>query len=126
MAMRKKQQTFTSSHFPYIPITVVVNKRIETVEALLDTGFDGDLIIPEGLLTNGKGPDSYLRFILADQVTSVLAPAYLGRVEVAELGDAGLYAAIIGVLGTEPIIGRNLARHFRITLDHGRQVIIRP
>src|SRR5262252_9663720 len=39
----------------------------ETVEALLDTGFDGDVIIPEGLMTNGKPPDSYLRFTLADQ-----------------------------------------------------------
>lgn len=125
MVMSEKQ-IFTSSHFPYIPITVVINKRIETIEALLDTGFDGDLIIPEGLMTNGKPPDSYLRFTLADQVTSVLAPAYLGKVEVAELGDAGLYPAIISVLGNEPIIGRNLARRFWITLDHGRQVIIRP
>jgi predicted aspartyl protease len=125
MVMRKRK-TFTSSRFPYLPITVVVNKRMETVEALLDTGFDGDLIIPEGLMTNGKPPDSYLRFTLADQVTSVLAPAYLGRVEVAELGDAGVYAAIISVLGHEPILGRNLARHFQITLDHGSRVTIRP
>ena len=119
-------KTLTSTHFPYIPVTVVLHKRTETVEALLDTGFDGDLIIPEGLLTNGKPPDSYLRFTLADQVTTVLAPAYLGRVEVAELGDAGFYAAIISVLGTEAIIGRNLVRHFHIALDHGRQVIVRP
>jgi len=53
-----EQKTFTSAHFPYIPVTVVLNKRIETVEALLDTGFDGDLIIPEGLMTNGKPPDT--------------------------------------------------------------------
>ena len=119
-------KTFTSAHFPHIPVTVFLTKRTETVEALLDTGFDGDLIIPENLMTNGKPPDSYLRFTLADQVTSVLAPTYLGRVEVAELGDAGIYAAIISVLGTEVIIGRNLARHFHITLDHGRKVIIRP
>ena len=91
-------QTFTSTHFPYIPVTVILNKRTETVEALLDTGFDGDLIIPEGLMTNGKPPDSYLRLTLADHVTSVLAPAYLGRVEVAKLGDMGEHAAIISVL----------------------------
>jgi predicted aspartyl protease len=118
-------KTFTNAHFPYLPVTVVLNKRTETVEALLDTGFDGDLIIPENLMTNGKPPDSYLRFTLADQVTSVLAPAYLGRVEVAELGDAGEHAAIISVLGTEAILGRNLARRFHITLDHGRHVMIR-
>ena len=28
------------------------------------------------------------------------------------------------VLGHEPIIGRNLARHFHITLDHGKRVMI--
>jgi predicted aspartyl protease len=119
-------KSFTSAHFPYIPLTVFLNKRTETVEALLDTGFDGDVIIPEGLMTNGKPPDSYLRFTLADQVTSVLAPAYLGRVEVAKLGDMGEHAAIISVLGSEAIIGRNLLRRFRITLDHGVQVIVRP
>jgi predicted aspartyl protease len=124
MAM-SETKTFTSAHFPYIPVTVFLNKLTETVEALLDTGFDGDLIIPEGLMTNGKPPDSYLRFTLADQATSVLAPTYLGRVEVAKLGDVGEHVAIISVLGTEAIIGRNLVRHFEITLDHGRYVIIR-
>jgi predicted aspartyl protease len=119
-------KSFTSAHYPYIPLTVFLNKRTETIEALLDTGFDGDVIIPEGLMTNGKPPDSYLRLTLADQVTSVLAPAYLGRVEVAKLGDEGEHAAIISVLGTEAIIGRNLLRHFHIALDHGIEVIVRP
>ena len=45
-------------------------------------------------------------------------------VEIAELGDAGVNAAIIGVLGNEPLIGRNLTRRFRITMDHGQQVIL--
>jgi predicted aspartyl protease len=54
------KKSLTSTRYPYIPLTVVVNKRSETVEALLDTGFDGDIILPEGLLTNGKPPDSYL------------------------------------------------------------------
>ena len=122
----RETRVFTSTHFPYIPVTVVLNKRTEIVEALLDTGFDGDLIIPEGLMTNGKPPDSYLRFKLADHVTSVLAPAYLGRIEVAELGDVGEHVAIISVLGTEAILGRNLARYFHITLNHGREVRVRP
>ena len=120
------KKTLTSTRYPYIPLTVVINKRSETMEALLDTGFDGDLILPEGLLTNGKPPDSYLRFTLVDQVTHVLTPAYLGMVEMAELGEAGVSAAIIGVLGNEALMGRNLARRFRIILDHGRQVIVEP
>ena len=51
MVMKK---ILTSARFPYIPLTVMVNKRSETIEALLDTGFDGDIILPEGLLTNGN------------------------------------------------------------------------
>jgi hypothetical protein len=53
-----------------------------------------------------------------------LRNAVLGMVEMAELGEAGVSAAIIGILGNEALIGRNLARRFRITLDHGRQVIV--
>jgi predicted aspartyl protease len=125
MAMSGKKY-FKSAHYPYIPLTVYLNKRRETVDALLDTGFDGDVVLPEGMMTNGKPPDSYLRFRLADQATSILTPAYLGRVEVAELGDIGEHAAIICVLGNEALIGRNLLRRFSITLDHGREVIVRP
>ena len=51
---------------------------------------------------------------------------YLRMVEIAELGDAGVNAAIIGVLGNEPLIGRNLTQRFRITMDHGQQVILEP
>ena len=58
--------------------------------------------------------------------STVLAPSYLGRVEVAELGDAGTFPAVISVLGDEPILGRSLTNRFSITLDHGRRVIIQP
>jgi hypothetical protein len=52
----------------------------------------------------------------------VRAPAYLGRGEVAERGDAEVYAAILGVLGTEALLGRHFARRFYITLDHSRHI----
>ena len=42
------KKTLISARYPYIPLIVVVNKRSETIEALLDTGFDGDIILPEG------------------------------------------------------------------------------
>ncbi len=119
------EKSVTSTKFPYLPITIGIRKRVERVEALLDTGFDGDLVLPPGLITNGKPPDSYLRWKLAD-TSEVLVPAYLGRVEVADLGDAGTFAAVISILGNEPIIGRSLSNRFSITLDHGRRLIIKP
>jgi hypothetical protein len=84
------------------------------------------MTIPEDFMIGGTPPDSYLRYTLADPTAVVLAPSYLGMVEVAHLGEAGLSAAVISVLGTEPIIGRSLARRFRITLEHGKQVRIDP
>ena len=119
------EQSFISTRFPYLPVRIGIRRREETLEALIDTGFDGNLIIPPGLMTNGKPPDSYMRWTLADGST-VLAPSYLGTVEIAELGDAGTFPAVISVLGDEPILGRSLTNRFSITLDHGRRVIVQP
>ncbi len=34
--------------------------------------------------------------------------------------------AVVTVPGDELLVGVGLARHFRIVLDHGRQVIVEP
>ena len=120
------EKSFTSGHFPYLPITVLINKHLQTFEALLDTGFDGDIVIPEDCVPKGQTPDSYFHLTLADPTATVLAPSYLGKVEVANLGDSGASAAIICALGTVAIIGRNLARKFHISLEYGRRITIRP
>jgi hypothetical protein len=104
--MRKK--SFTSEHFPYLPITVLINKHLLTFDALLDTGFEGDIIIPEDSVPKGQTPDSYF------------------HLEVANLGDSGSSAAIICALGAEAIVGRNLARRFHIALEYGRRITVRP
>ncbi len=96
--MSEKQ--IISTHYPYLPLTITVRKRTETLEALLDTGFDGDIVLPPGLITNGKPPDSYARWTLADG-SRVLAPAYLGTVAIEGLEDAGPFPAMINILGNE-------------------------
>ena len=117
------EKSVISTHFPYLPLTVHIRKRQETIEALLDTGFDGEIVIPPHLITNGVPPGSYVRWTLADG-SPVLAPAYLGIVKIGEFGNAGTFATVISVLGDVPIIGRALANRFKITLDHGRRVIL--
>ncbi len=121
MVMSEKQ--IISTHYPYLPLTITVRKRTETLEALLDTGFDGDIVLPPGLITNGKPPDSYARWTLADG-SRVLAPAYLGTVAIEGLEDAGPFPAMINILGNEPLVGRALTNRFCITLDHGRRVTL--
>lgn len=115
-------QGFTSSRFPYLPLRVSVRQRSEAVEALVDTGFDGDVSVPPETLTAGESPDGYSPWILADG-SEVLAPAYDGTVQ---LGSLAPFPAIVIVLGDEPVAGRGVTDRFRVILDHGRQLIIEP
>lgn len=107
-----------SHRFPFIQITLRV-QREETVEALLDTGFDGHVVVPLRLVSNGQA-NGHLRWTLADGST-VLAPYYLGTIQV---GSMGPFPAVITALGDEPLIGREIASHFTITLDHSRRVVV--
>lgn len=101
----------TSSHFPFLPITLMVRNQTETVEALLDTGFDGDVVLPYGLVITSTPPDGFLLWTLGDG-SEVQAPAYLATVMV---GSFGPFDAVISVLGDEPIVGRSLTDRFAIT-----------
>ena len=109
-----------SSHFPYLAIQFSVGLSTRQADALVDTGFDGDLVLPPGSIPGNLAPASHLLWALADD-SEVLAPAYLGTVR---LGDLGTYAVVITVLGDEAIIGRSLTNRFRLTFDHGSQIIV--
>ena len=111
-----------STRFPYLPIRLVVNRQAIEVEAFLDTGFDGDVVMPRPLMSTTASPDSYLYWALADG-SSVRAPAYLGTVEMKPLGS---FPVVVTILGDEPLIGRRLTDRFRVILDHGARVIVEP
>jgi predicted aspartyl protease len=107
-------------HFPYLPFELTIAGRIVNLEGLVDTGFDGAIVVPEGLIPSMTQPDGHLIWQLADD-SQVLAPAYTGRVR---FGDLGSVPVVITVLGDEPIIGRQVTDLFLLTLDHGRQIIL--
>jgi len=115
-------QGFTSSRFPYLPLLVSVRQRSEAVEALVDTGFDGDVSVPPGTVTAGEPPDGYSPWILADG-SEVLTPAYDGTVQ---LGSFARFPAIVIALGDEPVPGRGVTDRFRVILEHGRRLLIEP
>lgn len=116
----------TSSRFPYLPISLHIPGRYlegrVQVEALLDTGFDGDVAVPGGLLGNGHPAEAFVRWTLADG-SEVLAPAYRGYIY---FGSMGPINVVVTVLGDEHLIGRRAITRFRVTLDHGRQVVMEP
>jgi predicted aspartyl protease len=115
-------QPLVCSHFPYLPVHFEARQRVDDVEALLDTGFDGALALPTDLVSNGQPPTGYSRWTLADGST-VSAPVYRGTVRV---GPFGPFRGLITAIGDEPIVGRDITDRLRITLDHGQQLIVEP
>lgn len=118
--MTKHRLHQVSDKFPYIPIQVEFRHRKEKVEALLDTGFDGYVILPESIVSNGEPADEYLLWRMADG-SIISAPAYKG---VIRIGNIVMDRIVVTILGSKPIVGRSVIANFKITLDHGKRVIV--
>lgn len=115
-------QRLASLRPPYVPITVTVRQATRRYTALLDTGFDGDIIVPRSFASVAGTPNGYAAFILADG-SSGQTEIFLGSVD---LDPLGTFPADVLALGDECLMGRGLADRFKIILDHGRELVIEP
>jgi predicted aspartyl protease len=89
------------------------------IEALVDTGFDGDVVLPAGTVT--AAPDFETTWRLADG-SRVRSSTYVAEVELRRL--SGSYPVMASVLGDEFFVGRGLTDRFLLVLDHGRQLTV--
>ena len=110
-----------SQDYPYLPIKVTVRNFTLPFQALLDTGFDGHLVLPEVLGTQLGNPDYLVKTRLADNSENAF-PAYLGGVEIVGLGV--VYMARLTLLGNECLMGQGVIKRLRVTFDHGIQIIV--
>ena len=115
-------KSIVSLKFPYLPIKVVIAKGTFKLNALLDTGYDGGVVLSPNLVTNGKPSEWIVDCQLADD-SIIQAPAYLGSVT---LGSKKLDNIAVLIMGDEPMIGQQVIKHFKVTLDHGQKVIVEP
>lgn len=96
------------------------SKRSEqqgNLQAYLDTGFDGYLIIPSSLASN-LGPGDYVtRWEMGDGSLAE-AGEYIGIMEVSDL----VMTARLTLLGNDFILGRGIIDRLRITFDRGRRI----
>lgn len=110
-----------SERFPYLPMRLAVARQTHAIEALIDTGFDGDLAVPPDLLTDSV-PDDFQRWTLADG-SVVYTPMHFGQVQ---MDEVGVVDVLVTGLGDEPIVGRGVTDRFRLILDHAERVIVEP
>ena len=114
--------TLTSRRSPYLTLSVHVNGQVRRFEALLDTGFDGEIVVPEDSPLVAGRPDKYASTMLADGSLSLHA-AFRGHVDLPPLGS---YQVQVIALGDECLIGRGVSDRFRVTFDHGQTLTIEP
>jgi predicted aspartyl protease len=117
----------SSSHFPYLPvhlkIVVSQNELSELdLEALVDTGFDGNLAMAKNLIPEFAEPISQSIWTLADE-TDVVVFAYAAYITIGK--SKPILTSIIG-LGEEAILGRGITDRYKLILDHGSKIIVEP
>lgn len=92
------------------------------MEAPVDSGFDGGLLLPASLVHESETPVGRIRWKLADG-SHTDVPVHFGRVDVAGFGSR---PALISILGDAPVLGRALLDDFRVVLERGRRVVLEP
>jgi predicted aspartyl protease len=122
----------TSSNYPFLPLAIHVRvshrKKIDLhTQALIDTGFSGDIVVPVTEELKQYPPDAYATWTMADG-SEVMAPIFLGTIHFPRLDEnvAKMVGVTVTVLGDQALIGQSILRHFTLTLDHGKQVILEP
>jgi len=112
-----------SSAYPYLQVRVTVGKYRLSYRALLDTGFDGYLVLPESLESQLGAPEFRVKTVLADGSES-MRPQFRAAVEI--VGLALVYVVRLTLLGDECLIGQGIIRQLKVTFDHGKQVVVEP
>ena len=113
-----------SANYPFLSIRIEIGDWQAEPWALVDTGFEGSLVIPTTTLGLGLGsPDSSSNWVLADG-SIVETPVYIGNLEI--FGLPPISEITVTVLGTDYILGRGIIDRFEIILDHGERLIVRP
>jgi predicted aspartyl protease len=122
----------TSCTYPFLPLIIHVRvshrKQIDlNTQVLIDTGFSGDIVVPATEELKESPPDAYATWTMADG-SEVMAPIFLGTIRFPQLDEdvAEMVGVTVTVLGDQALIGQSVLRHFTLTLDHGKQVILEP
>lgn len=113
-----------STNYPFLSVRVHIGHWRSETSALIDTGFEGSLVVPLTALDQGLGnPDSSINWVLADG-SIVETPVYIGDLEI--FGLPPIPEIVVTVLGTDYILGRGIIDRYEVTLDHGERLIVRP
>ena len=108
--------------FPYLRVRISIRGWETEAAALLDTGFTGDAMIPEGVLpADIGGRDRSSQYRLANGEIAA-SPIFHGDLEIPGLPT--IENVLIGVMGGNYLIGEGIIRRYNVILERGERVII--
>ena len=111
-----------SEDFPFLPIRVTIRGWATEAIALVDTGFSGDLVVPEGSIPSYVGPPNYpMTYRVADDRHTTTG-LYFGTLAI--LGLSPIPRVSIGPLGSKYILGLGVIERYVVTLERGERVIV--
>ena len=111
-----------SDDFPYLSIRVAVRDWEVHQQALIDTGFTGDLVVPEGSLPQDIGNPDHVRVYRVADDRFTRAPMFTGELEV--MGLPLIQDVTVAELGSRYLIGLGIIERYVVTLERGERVII--
>lgn len=126
--MAVARHTIISKDYPRLLVEIGVKGLFSAHEyALVDTGFEGAVVVPEGVLKHDLGnPDGLGTWRVAGGGL-IEAPLYMGAVNLIGTPDFNPWFVVpVAVMGNKYIIGRELIDQFAVTFDHGKRVILKP
>jgi predicted aspartyl protease len=105
-----------STRYPFLPLNIHVRvtrrKNIDLhTQALIDTGFSGDIVVPATEELKQHSPGAYATWTMADG-SEVLAPIFLGSIRFPQLDEdvAEMVGVTVTVLGDQALIGQSVLR----------------
>lgn len=114
----------SSPHVPYIPVRIEIPDADTSllIEALVDTGFNGEVALPAASLHARPSVLGNLDIRMADG-SEISVPVYLGTIQI---GSRRIGPITVLMLGDEPIIGLGVATQFRVVIDHDQSISFSP
>lgn len=111
-----------SDDFPFLPIRVTIRGWSTEAIALVDTGFSGDLVVPEGSIPSYIGPPNYpMTYRVADDRFTTTGLFY-GELEIPGLSI--IPRVSIGPLGSKYILGLGIIERYVVTFVRGQRIVV--
>ena len=119
------QHVFVSTNPPYVPIRLRFepNGPELDVTGLIDTGFEGFVSLPPLRLPEEVQPVQSRYLQMAD---GTVTQVDIYRASAQLIGLEPVLPVSIAVGSREVLIGLAFTNNFRVTFDHGREVMVEP